>query len=57
MKLKIIKFFSLFIRTAFAENWTDVPVMRKLWDKNGKIINASNQEFNNFLGREIFMPV
>ena len=29
VKRKIIKFFFLFIRTAFAANWMDLPVMRK----------------------------
>ena len=31
MKLKIIKFFCLFIKTAFAENSIDVSVMRKFF--------------------------
>ena len=37
VKLKIIKFFSLVIRSAFAANWIDLPVMCKFLGKNGKI--------------------
>ena len=38
VKLKIIKFFCLLIKTAVAANGLDLQVMRKFLDKNGKII-------------------